>query len=157
MKSQGNHKGGLILIAFGVLVTVFASVVTIVLFQVSKEMRSPSMPFYLFPLIGGGVAALVLFGAGLSSLIKWNASRRIMLNGRKTECKVHNILYLRNGGYRLIVTFRGDSGNEFKHWLYIGYNDAALLKPDMVLECYVQGDDCYIDESRIVIKEQADI
>ena len=73
--------------------------------------------------------------------------------GRKTECKVHNVLRVRNG-YQLIVSFRGDSGNQFMHSLYISYKDAALLKPDMVLECYVNGDDCYIDESRIVVKEK---
>ena len=153
MKNQGNRTGGLLLLIFGLAVGVFSVVVTAVLVQVSSRMESFTMPINLFPLIPGGFASLLLVGVGLSMLIKGGQSRKIMQIGRKTECKVHNVLRVRNG-YQLIVSFRGDSGNQFMHSLYISYKDAALLKPDMVLECYVNGDDCYIDESRIVVKEK---
>ena len=75
---------------------------------------------------------------------------KIKETGRKTSCEVYNILRVKNG-YQMIVSYRGDSGREYKHSLYIGYNDAALIKPGMKVECYIQDDNCYIDESNIVV------
>ena len=155
MKNQGNRKGGIVALVFGIIMAAFSVSAAVIFSSVSGSMGGPTMPFYLFPLVGGSAIVLIFVGLGLSMLIKGNRSRKIMQTGRKTECKVHNVLCIRNG-YQLIVTFRGDSGNEFKHMLYINYRDAALLKPDMTIECYVQGDNCYIDESHIVIKEDGD-
>ena len=144
--------GGWILLGFGLLSVVFTTVITIVLFQVSRRMECLTMPIYLFPLLAGVLVALIFIGTGLFMVNKGMKSRRIMQTGKKAECRVHNVLRVKNG-YQLVVTYRGDSGNEHMHSLYIKYQDALLLRPDMVLECYVDGEECYIDESHIAIKE----
>lgn len=152
MKNQGNRVGGLILLIISLIFVVFIVTITIVLSQVANRMEGPAMPVYLFPLLGGAPAVLILTGAGLFMFIKGTKSRRIMQTGRKTECKVYTIIRVMSG-YQLVVTYHGESGSELMHTLIIKYRDALLLKPNMVLECYVDGEDCYVDESRIVIKE----
>lgn len=155
MKNQGNRAGGILLLAMAGVFAVFIAAVTIIVTNVTSKAQGPIFPFYIAPIVVGGIMLPVFVALGLSMLIKGNKSRAIMKTGRRSECKVYNILHMRNG-FQLIVSFRGDSGNEFKHALYINYKDAALLRPDMTIECYIQGDDCYVDPSHIVIRESDD-
>ena len=78
-----------------------------------------------------------------------------MKTGRKGSCKVYNIVCVKNG-CQMIVSYRGESGTEYKQSLWINMKDAMLLKPDMWVECYLQGEDCYVDASHIKVVEKLD-
>ena len=154
MKNQGNRTGGLILIIFSLVFAAFFTTVSIILASFTPKMPGDMIPPFVFPIISAAIILPMMIGFGLRLFIKGNKSRRIMKTGRKTQCEVYNILRVKNG-YQLIVSFRGDSGNEFKHAVDIGYKDAALLKPGQTIECYVDGDDCYVDIGHLVIKEES--
>ena len=155
MKHQSNRKSGFMLLGFGLIMAAFTITIVLVLIGVTKKMGNPSFLPMLFPAIGGGLVIAIFVSLGVSMIVKGNKSRAIKNNGRKTKCEVYNVLRVKNG-YQLIVTFRGDSGTEYKHGLYIDYQNAALLRPGLWIECYVQGEECYVDDSHIVIKDNDD-
>ena len=108
MKNQGNLMGGWILLGFGLLSVVFTTVITIVLFQVSRRMEGLTMPIYLFPLLAGVLVALIFIGTGLFMVNKGMKSRRIMQTGKKAECRVHNVLRVKK------LSTRGDLPRGFR-------------------------------------------
>ena len=147
MKHQGNWVSGLILIIFGCVGLVMGvSCVLIFHFMVGVYEKTPMVFGMLFWF---AAAALVPIIIGITLLVRGKQSAKIMRTGKQSSCVIHNILRVKNG-YEMVVSYRGESGTEYKHGLYISLRDAELFKPGMRIECFIKGEDCYVDPTRIV-------
>ena len=146
------------MLVFGIICLVFTTASTLVFSSIlSGFYGDPEQTWFgiipspmLFGSLTMAVISLIPIIIGLVFLVKGSKYASIKKKGRKSECRIHNIINVRSG-YQMIVRFRGESGKEYMHEVSINYHDAALLKPDMILECYVLKEDCYIDEQHINI------
>lgn len=146
MKNQANGKGGILLIIMGLVSACFTVGWIIVAFHILPN----NFPiFALIPACFVGLISLAFVGFGIWMLVKGGQSAKIKQDGRKSSCEIYNILRVKNG-YQMVVTYKGESGTEYKQALYIGYQTAALFKPGMKIECYILGENCYVDPSHIV-------
>ena len=147
MKTQGNYKAGIVLIVFSIIVIgvglTFAIVIPL------SIPNSPGIIPFVVPFIFTFLFFSIPLVMGIVMVVRGKKSASVKKLGRKTSCEVYNIIRVKNG-YQMVVDYCGDSGEHYKHALYIGQRDALLLKAGMRIECYVYQEDCYVDESNIV-------
>ena len=164
IKTQGNRRGGLVMLIFGIVCLVL-TVTSALIFANALAgfyggsdvgMFSPFPSPVLFTALGMGTISLIPITIGLIFFIKGSKYASIQKKGRKSECRIHSIFHAK-AGYDMIVSFHGESGKEYFHAVSINYHDAATLKPDMIVECFVLGEDCYIDEQHIKVISDEDI
>ena len=148
--NQGNRVGGAIALGFGIAMMVIMIVAEIIMGTVAPEQARMTL---MFSILSVGILGLPMIILGLVMLIKGSKAAAIKRDGHKSTCVVFNVLPMRYGT-TLIVTYKGNSGTEYRHSLPIGYRAAQNVCPGMVIECYIQGEDCFVDEHNIVeVKE----
>ena len=147
MKNQGNRRGGLILMGFGAFAILLMSLFAFI--AINKIKDKIDLSIFITPFIMIGIMMLFPIVFGLITFLKGNKYIKVKKNGRKSICEVYNVMRVKSG-YSLVVSYRSDTGIEYKHMLYISYQTAMLLRPGMKIECYILGEDCYVDENNIV-------
>ncbi len=149
MKSQNSPISGIILIVSGLIFAGFVVGISFVFANFAGN-NSHFPTFMIFiPAAFMGLIGLGFVGFGIWMVVRGRKSAKIKENGHKSTCEIFNILRVKNG-YTMIVTYQGDSGTTYKHSLPISYQAAASFKAGMIVECYVQGEDCYVDGSHLV-------
>lgn len=109
--------------------------------------------FVLAPIIFLSVALIIPISIIVIPFIQGRKFTSLKKTGREGTCEVFNILSTRTG-YQLIVSYKGESGKEYKQSIYLTTPDAGLLKPGLTIGCYLKGEVCYVDPKNIVIKEK---
>ncbi len=152
MKHQYDRKGGIILTVMGSVFVCFVLGITIGFgpFVGTGPGLLVFVPAGLMAIVG-----IVLFVIGIRFIIRGTQSAKIKETGRKSTCEIFNVLRVKNG-YIMTVTYKSDSGAEYMQALNIDYRTAAILKPGLTIECYVQGEDCFVDASHIVVIKNDD-
>ena len=119
-------------------------------FQESK----PGVPIVVWVFIGVGY--LLFMTIAFILFIKGKKCERIMKYGKKGRCTVFNIeTYHRShkmGSSRvhdMIVEYKGESGNINKLIVPLNLQSLSILKQGMVIECYIDKEDCYVDLKNI--------
>ncbi len=151
-KNQGNLKGGAVLVVFALIAAAFLFTLPLII----NATRGSAFGSDNFPYVSFYFSSLILLvplAIGIIMLVKGIKHRDIMKSGRKTTCTIHKILRDKRG-FEMIVIFRGDSGKEYFHIVYIDYQEAATFKDGEVIECYVKGEDCYVNQGHIVVVKQ---
>ena len=164
IKTQGNRRGGLVMLIFGIIcltltvttALIFANSLTGFYSGSDVGLYGPFPLPVLFTAFGMGAISLIPIIVGLVFFIKGSKYASIQKKGRKSECRIHNILHTKSS-YDMIVNYRGESGKEYFHAVTINYQYAATLKPGMVVECYILKEDCYIDEAHINVLTDEEI
>ena len=142
VKRQGNIVLGIVEI---IGVVVLASIIVAVAFYIQQK----GFQYFFIPVI---IAALVLITgliSGIIDLVRGLRGRRTMRDGYKTSCVIVSTGYYhsrsaRKGPY-IIVEYVGQTNQ--KHLLRVspGFGDYARLRIGTTIECYVLGEDCYIN------------
>lgn len=146
VKQQVDMGSGIATLVIGLLAAAF------VLFAMlpSKDEIANAGGFFMFPLI-----MIIVFGSlpiilGIVIAVKGAKQRSILKYGKKGKCVVFNILRTRNG-YQMIVMYNGESSIQYLLGVMISYKVAAMLKEGTVIECYILGEDAYVDIKHIAI------
>lgn len=119
-------------------------------FQESK----PGVPIVVWIFIG--VSYLLFMTIAFILFIKGKKCERIMKYGKKGRCTVFNIeTYYRSNkvgssrGHNMIVEYKGESGNINKLMVPLNLQSLSILQQGMVIECYIDKEDCYADLKNI--------
>ena len=142
MKRQSNKLAGIILI----VPTSIALCVMVGMFFVATNLVRDN-GFYAFMYLPMAFMTLVIAGMlvlGIRIVIAGKKADLVKQNGKKSTCEIFNIIRVQHG-YQMIVTYKGESGNEYKQSVNVNYQAAASFKPGMIIECYISGEDCYVD------------
>ncbi len=150
MKSQGNRIGGLVFFVTGLAMLIGMGIAaTFVGIFAPQEIRLTLVASLLSP----GLVFLPFTVIGLVTFIQAKKAETIMREGHKSTCTVFNVLTMRNS-ILVVVTYLGESGTEYRHSLYLTFRQAATVRPGMVIECYIKGEDCYVDPKNLIeVKE----
>ena len=142
VKRQGNIVLGIVEI-IGAMV--FAGIIVAVTFYIQQK----GFQYFFIPVI---IAALVLITgliSGIIDLVRGLRGRRTMRDGYKTSCVIVSTGYYhshsaRKGPY-IIVEYVSQTNQ--KHLLRVspGLGDYTRLRIGTTIECYVLGENCYIN------------
>lgn len=146
VKQQVDMGSGIATLVIGLLAAAF------VLFAMlpSKDEIDNAGSFFIFPLI-----MIIAFGSlpiilGIVIAVKGAKQKSVLKYGKKGKCVVFNILRTRNG-YQMIVMYNGESSIQYLLGVMVNYKVAAMLKEGTVIECYILGEDAYVDIKHIAI------
>lgn len=160
VKKQGKISTGISFIFFGLVV--IAILFGIYFCSANLLPKSISLPL----LFGVALYSLTAFSSiffGVVTLANGIKGHIAKVKGTKHECFIieksfvyterymhhHNLNEAKK--YFIIVSFIGDSGQE--HFLYIelSYMEYVRVDEGMMIECYVYKEDCYVDNTNLVI------
>lgn len=142
MKRQNNKLAGIILIIPCSLALCFM----VAMFFVTANLIKGNgfFAFMYLPMAFMTLVIIALLVLGIRMIIAGKKAEAIQRNGKKSTCEIFNILRVQHG-YQMIVIYKGESGNEYRQSVGINYQAAASFKPGMIIECYISGEDCYVD------------
>ena len=114
--------------------------------ETKPKQQENIIPIYIW--IMPGVMYLLGFVVSLIMFINGLRSERVKKLGKLSKCKVFNIASSRRFT-SMVVEYKSESGAIRKLSVPLTFSQIALFKPDMVIECYVLGEDCYVDMKNI--------
>lgn len=162
-KTQGIISAGIIFIAVGAFIgSIGAFTLIFMLRTMTHSGYSGFFPMFLFPFFFFFLISGATIVVGVINLVKGLKGRRILANGHKSQATILEKYY--TGGYRhhgrithyIVIKYKGDSGEERHLRVQLDYRNSYRLERGMIIECYVLGEDAYVDlrqEVRIISEE----
>lgn len=163
VKTQGMVGIGIAFLIIGlVIASVGGFTIAFMLKTVFSSGFSGFLPMFIIPCIFFALIAGITIAVGVINLVKGLNGRRILTRGHKSSCTILEKYYTH--GYQhharithyIIVKYKGDSGQEHHLRVQLDYRNSYRLEKGMVIECYILGEDAYIDlrqEVRIISEE----
>ena len=166
MKNQGSKYFGRHMIVFGAISLAFSLFYFAISFkETMNEINSISEDSYkrlgwftgplivVIPFFVGGIIMLII---GILRLNKYTNVSKIKETGVPSVAKVLSFDKSRRGGrrgivyYFMIAEYKGESGQVYNLNVAVPFKIVQLCKPGMLIRCYVQGEQAYIDVDNIV-------
>lgn len=147
-KSQGSVAAGVFMIFFSVAFI--------------------SIGIYMFSIGGAsyrfGLTALMMtvFGVlflvcGIGTLVRGKINQKVHEKGIRSTCIVEDFRVTgRRYGHSIWmnVLYKDQSGTERRYTARVGEDAITNLKKGMRIECYVLGDECYVDPNNIRVVDE---
>ena len=143
-KYQSSKIAGIVLIAISIImVTSFVLAGGILAATVGKE-----YPFIIFLPSFGLFLPLIPLALGIFILVRSAKGSKVMKNGKKVPCEIFRILRVKNG-YEMVIKYYGESGQDYRLSVPVSYSTAIEFKEGMYVECYVSGEDAFLDTNNL--------
>lgn len=143
MKQQYSSTAGIVMCVMALVMFSFAFIPAIVMMG-----QSGGNPGFIPMIVFGSVVSSLILALGIFTLVKSKKQRALMRTGRKVGCEVYRIARIKNG-YAMVLRYRGDSGTEYRLQVPVTMSVALNYKEGIYLECYVKGEDAYLDLNNI--------
>ena len=153
IKTQGKISAGIAFIVIGLVVFSFGMFGFIMFF---KSDSSQMNAIFIAPTIVFFLISFLTVGVGAINLAKGIKGRGILINGHKstgTILEKYHMTSRQNHAHithYIIISYKGDSNQEHKLRVQLDYRNFYCLERGMVIECYVLGEDAYVDLSKEV-------
>lgn len=147
-KSQGSVGGGIFLIVFGL---VFIGVGFWALPMAGYTVIYAPM---LIIMIAAGALMLV---AGITTVRRGNIDQKVAQHGKRSTCIVSEFRVIgRRYGHSIWmdVIYKDEHGTDRRYSARVGTDAITNLKKGMRIECYVLGNDCYVDTNNIRVVDE---
>lgn len=142
VKRQGSLTTGIITLIIAVIIAIIGVVVAIYL-------RQNNSHFFYVPIFFASIMSTGGLVFGTINVIKGIKGRAVMRDGYKTSCVIVSTGYChshsaRKGPY-IIVEYVSQTNQKRLLKVSPGFGDYTRLRMGATIECYVLGEDCYIN------------
>ena len=143
-KFQSPKIAGIALIAISIIMVASLLLATGALaLTVGKE-----YPFLIVMPSFGLFMPLIPFVLGVLFLVRSIRGSAVAKNGKKVPCEIFRIVRVKNG-YNMVIKYYGESGRDYRLSVPISFSTAIEFKEGMYVECYVNGEDAFLDTSNL--------
>ena len=143
-KYQSSKIAGIVLISISIIMVASLLLAAGVLaMTVGKE-----YPFLFVVPSFGLFMPLIPFVLGVLILVRSIRGSAVVKNGKKVPCEIFRIVRVKNG-YNMVIKYYGESGQDYRLSVPISYSTAIEFKEGMYVECYVNGEDAFLDTSNL--------
>ena len=149
VKKQGNVTTGIITLAIAVVIAAIGTAVAIFL------KHSDNTYFYI-PIIFAGFLSIGGLIMGTIDLLKGIKGLRVMRDGYQTSCEIvyigHRSSTTSHGGGSpyMVVQYKSETNQDRLLRVYVNFSNVFRLRTGMKIECYVRGEDCYVNMKKEV-------
>ena len=145
IKNQGSIGGGIAMIVIGAVIS------TVGIFVAWYVISTQSMSILMIPVSFFYLISITSIICGVVTLVKGIKGRKIMEQGTKRPATIVDKYYTHshqnhaNVHHYIVISYKSDTNQERQLRVQLNNRNAYRLERGMTIECYVLGEDCYVD------------
>ena len=155
-KASGSIGAGAFCCGLSVLWMAFYTTIMILIENNYRDFRVDesffSEPRVLITFILMGSASLFIFILGVLEIKRGLTDKKVRANGKRSVCRIEDFK-VRSNRYghsiRMKVKFKTASGQQDYYSASVGQDAINKFKQGMMIECYVLGENCYVDKDNL--------
>ena len=155
-KSSGSIGLGAFYCGLGIFVIAFYTIIMILINNDYREFKVDASIFYeariviTFTLLA--CVSLWIFTLGVFEIKRGLTDKKVRANGKRSVCRIEDFK-VRSNRYghsiRMKVKFKTASGQQDYYSASVGQDAINKFKQGMSVECYVLGENCYVDKNNL--------
>ena len=163
-KASGSIGAGAFCCGLAVLWMAFYTTIMILIENNYRDFRVDESffgePRVLITFILMGSASLFIFILGVLEIKRGLTDKKVRANGKRSVCRIEDFKVRSNRYGHTIwmdVRFKTASGKEDHYSARVGQDAINKFKQGMSVECYVLGENCYVDPKNLRLVEKEDL
>jgi len=163
-KASGSIGLGAFYCGLGIFVMAFYTIIMILINNSYREFKVDASVFdeprlvVSFTLLS--CVSLWIFTMGVFEIKRGLTDKKVRANGKRSVCRIENFKVRSNRYGHTIwmdVKFKTASGKEDRYSAKVGQDAINKFQQGMSVECYVLGENCYVDPKNLRLVEREDL
>ena len=163
-KASGSIGLGAFYCGLGIFVMAFYTIIMILINNSYREFKVDASVFdeprlvVSFTLLA--CISLFIFILGVFEIKRGLTDKKVRANGKRSVCRIENFKVRSNRYGHTIwmdVKFKTASGKEDRYSAKVGQDAINKFQQGMSVECYVLGENCYVDPKNLRLVEREDL
>ena len=163
-KASGSIGLGAFYCGLGVFVIAFYTIIMTLINNSYREFKVDASVFdeprlvVSFTLLA--CVSLFIFIMGVFEIKRGLTDKKVRANGKRSVCRIENFKVRSNRYGHTIwmdVKFKTASGKEDRYSAKVGQDAINKFQQGMSVECYVLGENCYVDPKNLRLVEREDL
>ena len=163
-KASGKIGLGAFYCGLGIFVMAFYTIIMILINNNYREFKVDASVFYEPRLVVSftllACVSLWIFVMGVFEIKRGLTDKKVRANGKRSVCRIEDFKVRSNRYGHTIwmdVRFKTASGKEDHYSARVGQDAINKFKQGMSVECYVLGENCYVDPKNLRLVEKEDL
>ena len=163
-KASGSVGLGAFYCGLGVFMIAFYTIIMILINNSYREFKVDASVFdeprivVSFTLLA--CVSLWIFIMGVFEIKRGLTDKKVRANGKRSVCRIEDFKVRSNRYGHMIwmdVKFKTASGKEDRYSARVGQDAINKFQQGMSVECYVLGENCYVDPKNLRLVEREDL